>query len=71
MLGVRGAINNNRKKLVEQAFNKFDKDGSGVVDINDLKDVYNAKKHPDVLSGKKSPQDIFLDFLQTIWDILF
>jgi Ca2+-binding EF-hand superfamily protein len=40
--------------LVQKAFRKLDKDGSGIVDIDDIKDVYNASKHPDVLSGKKT-----------------
>jgi Ca2+-binding EF-hand superfamily protein len=46
-------MNNFRKKLVLQAFNKLDKDGSGLIDMNDIKDIYNAKRHPDVISGKK------------------
>jgi Ca2+-binding EF-hand superfamily protein len=40
--------------LVKKAFQKLDKDGSGVVDIEDIKDVYNTSKHPDVISGKKT-----------------
>jgi Ca2+-binding EF-hand superfamily protein len=47
-------MNNFRKKLVLQAFNKLDKDGSGQIDINDIKDIYNAKRHPDVINGKKT-----------------
>ena len=35
--------------LVNKAFHKLDRDGSGVVDINDLKGVYDASKNPDVL----------------------
>jgi Ca2+-binding EF-hand superfamily protein len=46
-------MNNARKKFVGQAFNKLDKDGNGWIDLNDIRGVYNAKKHPDVLSGKK------------------
>ncbi len=46
---LRGPMNNYRKKLVNQAFNKLDRDGSGVVDINDLKGRYNASRHPDVI----------------------
>ncbi len=38
-----------RKRIVSQAFNKIDKDKSGYVDINDIKDVYNASRHPDVI----------------------
>ena len=48
-----------RKKIVLQAFKKLDKDGNGWVDINDIRGVYNAQKHPDVISGKKT-EDMIL-----------
>lgn len=51
---IRGDLTPNRLQLVRKAFAKLDRDGSGVVDVNDIKDVYNARKHPDVLSGKKT-----------------
>ena len=46
---LRGPMNNFRKKLVGQAFSKIDRDKNGFVDINDIRDVYNAKRHPDVI----------------------
>ena len=58
-------MNNFRKKLISQAFDKIDRDKSGFVDINDIKDIYNASKHPDVVSRKKTEEDILLEFLQT------
>jgi len=36
-----------------------------VLDINDIKDSYNASKHPDVLSGKKTKDQILVEFLET------
>lgn len=65
LLGVRGPINNFRKKLVEQAFVKFDRDGSGAVTVEDLKGLYNAKFHPDVKAGKKTEEQVFKEFLNT------
>ena len=58
-------MNPARKRLVAQAYNKLDKDGSGYIDINDIKGVYSAKTHPDVLSGKKTEEQILLEFLET------
>lgn len=58
-------MNNFRKKLVLQAFNKIDSDKSGWVDINDIKGVYNAKRHPDVIQGKKTEEDVLMEFLET------
>lgn len=62
---IRGPMNQARKKIVTQAFKKLDKDGNGWVDINDLRGVYNAKKHPDVVAGKKTEDDILKEFLAT------
>lgn len=62
---LRGPMNPARKKIVAQAYNKLDKDRSGYIDINDIKGVYNASKHPDVLQGKKTEEQILLEFLET------
>jgi Ca2+-binding EF-hand superfamily protein len=58
-------MNQFRTKLVDKAFSKLDKDGSGSVDINDIKGVYDASHHPDVKTGKKTEDDILLEFLET------
>ena len=55
---VRGPMNPTRRKVVAQAFKKLDKDGNGWIDINDIKGVYNARKHPDLLAGKKTEEQI-------------
>jgi Ca2+-binding EF-hand superfamily protein len=62
---VRGPINNNRKQLVTQAFNKLDKNGNGVVELDDIKGVYNATMHPDVRAGKKTEDEVLCEFLDT------
>lgn len=62
---VRGEMNSFRRGLAIQAFNKLDKDGSGAVDIDDIRDIYNGKKHPDVINGKKTEEQILMDFLET------
>ena len=51
---VRGDLSSARLPFVKRAYQKLDRDGSGIVDINDIREVYNASKHPDVLSGKKT-----------------
>jgi len=51
---IRGPMNANRKKIVALAFKKLDKDSSGWIDLSDIKGVYNAARHPDVLAGKKT-----------------
>ena len=46
-----------------QAFDRIDKDKSGFVDMQDIKGVYNAKRHPDVIQGKKTEEDVLMEFL--------
>jgi Ca2+-binding EF-hand superfamily protein len=62
---IRGAMNDFRKAIVMKAFDHLDKDGNGWIDINDVRGVYNASKHPDVLSGKKNEDQILQEFLET------
>jgi Ca2+-binding EF-hand superfamily protein len=50
---------------VHQAFKKLDRDGNGVIELNDLIGVYDASKHPDVTRGAKSENDVLLEFLNT------
>lgn len=58
-------MNSARRNLAEKAFKIIDKDGSGILDINDIRGTYNAKKHPDVISGKKTEDEILGEFLDT------
>ena len=47
------------------AYKKLDKDSNGLITIADIKGVYNAKKHPDVIQGKKTEDEILMQFLET------
>ncbi len=58
-------MNEARKSLVKRAFQKLDKDGDGVVRMNDIKFFYNARKHPKVLSGEKTEDEVLKEFLNT------
>lgn len=58
-------MNERRRNLVKMAFKVLDSDGSGVIDINDIKGVYNAKFHPDVIAEKRTEEEVLLDFLQS------
>ena len=63
--GVRGGLNARRKALVGQAFERLDKDGSGVIEPDEIVDAYDASKHPDVLSGRKTAGEVLGEFLDT------
>ena len=63
--GVIGEMNERRKKVVIQAFKSLDKSGNGVIDLDMIRDAYNAKMHPDVICGKKTEEEILAEFLDT------
>lgn len=58
-------MNEFRRGWAVQAFNKMDASGVGKLDITDIKINYNAKKHPDVMMGKRSETEVLYDFLDT------
>ena len=63
--GVIGEMNERRKKIILQAFKTMDKNGCGVIELDDIRDTYNAKMHPDVVSGKKTEEEVLAEFLDT------
>ena len=62
---VVGPMNRFRTQLVVKAYKKIDINGDGVLDLNDIKGKYNATKHPDVKSGKKTEDEVLKEFLET------
>lgn len=58
-------MNQSRRNLVKKAFDKLDKNRNGIVEVDDLKGVYNAKFHPDVKLGKKTEEEVLAEFLDT------
>lgn len=53
-----------RKQVIDQAFQKFDKTGDGVVTVADLQGVYNSKHHPKYKSGEWTEEQVFHSFLE-------
>jgi Ca2+-binding EF-hand superfamily protein len=60
---IRGEMNDYRKKIVFNAFRSIDINKNGAVNINYIKNKYNAKNHPDVKSGKKNENEVYNDFI--------
>ena len=63
--GVIGEMNKRRKRIIQQAFKAIDKNGIGLDELDDMRENYNAKMHPDVLSGKKTEEEVLAEFLDT------
>jgi len=41
----------------------LDRDKSGVIDSTDLKNIFCAKEHPDVIAKSKTEAQVLVDFL--------
>lgn len=65
---IRGSMNPTRVAVCKKAYKIMDSNNSGTLDINDIRQTYNAKQHPDVKSGKKTEEDILNEFLDTFED---
>lgn len=84
---AQGDLSEARLALVNKAFEKLDRDGSGVLTLSDLKGaavalntlfapdsmvcssntgVYNASKHPEVVEGRKTEDQVLTEFLSTM-----
>ena len=64
---IKGDLNEFRKKLIRKAYNKLDVNKDGMVKLDDIERLYDASKHPDVLSGKRTKTEVFKEFMLK-WD---
>ncbi|XP_037000618.2 calcyphosin-2 isoform X2 [Artibeus jamaicensis] len=63
---IIGEMNEYRKSFVRKAFMKLDFNKTGSVPIMDIRKCYCAKKHPEVISGHSTEEEIKLSFLETL-----
>ena len=63
-----GNISIKRRILIQKVFNTFSKEKKNKAMISEIKNKFNASRHPDVIKGIKTENKIlgeFLDFLET------
>uniref|UniRef100_A0A7M4FUK0 Calcyphosine 2 n=1 Tax=Crocodylus porosus TaxID=8502 RepID=A0A7M4FUK0_CROPO len=63
-----GEMNEYRKAFVRKAYMKLDFNKTGSVPLVDIRKCYCAKKHPQVLSGDATEEEIKSSFLETLQD---
>ena len=64
---IRGDLNSYRLSFVKKAYNKLDVNQDGQVKLDDIAKLYDVSQSPEVLSGKKHPKDVYLEFMRQ-WD---
>ena len=61
-----GNLNNFRKKVLKQVFDKLDKDGKSYITVGQLRNEYNPKEHPLVRQGKRNEEEILAEFMDML-----
>lgn len=64
---IRGDLQGSRKAIVREAYNKLDVNKDGLVKLDDIAKLYDASRHPDVIEGRKSQEQIFIEYM-SLWD---
>ena len=64
--GILGDLNEFRKGILKQVFEKLDKNETGFITVGQLRETYNPKEHPLVRQGKRSEDEILGDFIDIL-----
>lgn len=62
MVGLRPTMSESRLALVKLAFLRLDKNPDGQITYDELRSVYKVDKHPAVIKGTKTPQQVLEEF---------
>ena len=68
LTALRGKPNDRRQAIIDKAFLKFDKEGTGLIDVTEIRQIYNCSKHPKVVSAEMSEEQVFSLFLKNFND---
>lgn len=64
---IRGDLNDRRRDMVHKAYKVLDKNQDGTVRLGDIMEVYDASHHPDFQSGRKTKEEVLLEFM-SVWE---
>lgn len=64
---LRGDLNATRTGWIRQAYDKLDINKDGLVTLDDIARIYDVSQHPDVIDGKKTPEEAYREFM-SLWD---
>ena len=63
---IKGSLNEQRKLYIVEVFSKIDTEQTKKISIQLLKNTFNAKKHPEVINGTKSKEEILEQFCYSL-----
>lgn len=69
LCALRGKPNQRRQSIIDKAFLKFDNEGNEYIDVTNLISDFNATKHPKVVSGEMTKEQVFTVFLKNFNDM--
>ena len=61
--GLTGEMNNYRTQIIEKVFEKLDKENTGKVSFDTVINSYEPYKHPQVLNGERTSQEVLCRFI--------
>ena len=61
-----GSLNQFRKNILNQVFNKLDQNEKGFITVGTIRNEYNPKGNPLVRQGKRCEDEILADFLDVL-----
>ena len=64
---LRGDLSEKRIACIRMAYDKLDVNKDGLVKLDDIAQLYDVSQHPDVISGKMTPEEAYKQFM-SLWD---
>ena len=62
---IVGEMSPFRQNLVEKAFRTLDINLDGNISVEEFHNKYNATNHPEVKSGKRTEEEVLIEFMET------
>ena len=59
-----GDFPDNRRRMVQMAFEKLDADRSGTLEFDEVKNNFDPSRHPDVIAGLKTIEEARFGFFE-------
>ena len=61
-----GQLNGIRRDLHNNLFSRLDNDRDNITSFDEIKQIFNANGHPEIKSGKKTEDDVYFNFIESL-----